>query len=224
MTEAEYNAAKAEAEAAYQNALAEYEAKKAEIEKKYADDQAAYDAAIEKLQADFDRRVEANVLQPGDVKKFELYLTSDSKHTYKYQTGSFTLATPGWNNPNGTIPGFDGQIIPDEYVDHAKYHVTFTAGPMQDLFNAIGMTDPKHPNNINNITGDGRVGLDYNGNGEVIGYPGYWENDIKAYLSKYEGETMAEKLNAYLLDYYNSKDGTVYATIDPKFCDTSYFI
>ena len=209
-----YNAAKAEAEAEYAAAVADYEAKKAEIEKNYADDQAAYDAAIEKLKADFDRRVEADVLQPGDVKKFELYLTSDSKHTYKYQTGSFTLATPGWNNPNGTVAGFDGQILPDEYVDHAKYHVTMTADPMQNLFDAIGMTDPNHPNNKNNILGDGRVGLDYDGNGYVIGYPGYWENDIKEFLSKYDGETLGEKLNAYLLDYYNSKDGTNYTTIN----------
>ena len=234
----------------YNAAVAEYEAKKAELERKYADDKAAYDKAVEALEDEFDRRVGANVLEPGDVKKFELYLTSDSLHTYKYQTGSFTLATPDmgkfmaglkelWENdpetykskfqlPNGHwiidpnkldinedgFAGFDGQILPDEYVDDHEYHVTMTAGPMQDLFHAIGMTDPNNPLNKNNILSDGRVGLDYDGTGNVTGYPSYWEVEIKTYLNQYEGETMAEKLNTYFLDYYNSKDGTSYTTIE----------
>ena len=244
-----YNTAKAEAEAAYAEALEEYNANKAEIEAKYANDKAAYDKAIADLKAEFDRRIGADVLEPGDVKKFELYLTSDSKHTYKYQSGSFTLATPDmgefmaglkelWENdpeeyerrykmPDGRwlidpnnlgmsdgVTGFDGQILPDEYVDVHDYHVTMTAGPMQDLFDKIGMTDPKNPLNQNNILGDGRVGLDYDGNGNVTGYPSYWESEITKFLNGYEGETIAEKLNAYLLDYYNSKDGTSYATVD----------
>ena len=234
----------------YNAAVAEYEAKKAELERKYADDKAAYDKAIEALEDEFDRRAYANVLEPGDVKKFELYLTSDSLHTYKYQTGSFMLATPDmskfmaglkelWENDPETYRlrftnkdgdwiidpsmldmnedgfiGFDGQILPDEYVDNHKYHVTMTAGPMQDLFNAIGMTDPNNPLNKHNITSDGRVGLDYDGTGNITGYPSYWESEITKYLNQYEGETMAEKLNSYLLDYYNSKDDTSYTTID----------
>ncbi len=234
----------------YNAAVAEYEAKKAELERKYDKDSKAYEEAVKALKAEFDRRVGANILQPGDVKKFELYLTSDSLHTYKYQTGSFTLATADmgkfmaglkelWENDpeaykskfqlsdgrwiidpnkldiNGEgFAGFDGQILAEDYGDHAKYYVTMTAGPMQDLFHAIGMTDPNNPLNANNILSDGSVSLDCDKNGNIIGYPNYWESEVKKYLNQFEGETMAEKLNTYLLDYYNSKDGTSYTTID----------
>ena len=115
-----YEAAMAEAEAAYEQAMEEYTARKAEIEQKYANDKAAYDAAIKALEEQFKNRTEADVLQPGDVRKFQIFLTSSSKHTYKYKEGSFTLATPEWEKKPGGTTGFDGQILPDEYVDNAE--------------------------------------------------------------------------------------------------------
>lgn len=50
---------------------------------------------LENLQVSIDlvNKSQADVMQPGDIRKFEIYLTSDSQHTYKYKEGSFTLAT-----------------------------------------------------------------------------------------------------------------------------------
>jgi len=222
-----YNAAKAAAEAEYAQAVAEYEAKQKEIEAKYANDKKAYDQAIAELKAEFDRRVNANVLEPGDVKKFELYFTSDSKHTYVYKDGSFTLATPKWSDfmaglknlwdtdpdaykaqflmPNGKwlfdpenldantgTTGFDGQILPDAYVDNHKYNVTVRCEPVQELLKAVGMDDYDR----------------FNGS-----WPSYYNRYINEFLDKYEGADYSEKLNAYILDYYNGKCGTSYASV-----------
>ena len=189
-----YEAAMAEAEAAYEQAMEEYTARKAEIEQKYANDKAAYDAAIKALEEQFKNRTEADVLQPGDVRKFQIFLTSSSKHTYKYKEGSFTLATPEWEKKPGGTTGFDGQILPDEYVDNADYHVTLRCDPIQKLLvDTLGVDSWDAWN----------------------GLPGYVDNQVKKYLAEtYGQDSVAANLNAYLLDYYNSKDGTSYATID----------
>lgn len=219
----------------YQAYLKELEAYNAELkalEEKYADDQAAYDKAVADLKAEFDRRVGADLLEPGDVKKFELFLTSDSKHTYKYQNGSFTLATPDWDkfvaglkelwendpeqykrlylmpdgehwmfdpnkldNKNETIAGFDGQILPDKYVDNNRYYVTQRCDAIYDLLTKVGGYDDYDAlNRSPNITAT---------------------NAIKAYLREtYGTDDVDAGLNAYILDYYNGKEGTSYASID----------
>lgn len=214
---------------AYEAAMVEYNKALAELEAKYADDQAAYDAAVQALKDKFDRQIGADVLEPGDVKKFELFLTSDSKHTYKYQEGSFTLATPDWeqwsktlkdlweNDPDAYrdryqlsdgrwlidpetlelntdgIAGFDGQILPDEYVDNHDYYVTTRSEPIQAMFDAIGMDE------YDKLSTTGS---------------GYWASDINKFLASYPGSTNEERLNSYILSYYNTKDNTSYATIE----------
>ena len=184
----------------------EYAAKKAEVEEKYAEEKAAYDAAIEALQRELDRQIEANILQPGDVKKFELYLTSDSPHIYKYLPGSFTLATPEWPaNPDGEFTGFDGQTLPDKYVDQNSYYITVFSEPIQHLLRAVGMLDENDDYNKSGI------GAKQDENGNIYTYPTYWDYKINMFLSgKYNGETTAERLNQYILDYY----GNEYDTID----------
>ncbi len=144
-----FNEAKAKAEAAYEAAVTAYNAKKAEIEKKFADDKAAYDAAIAKLEKQYESWAEANVLQPGDIRKFELYLTSDSKHTYKYQSGSFTLATPELKafyeqlgiKTDGLVVGFDGQELGGTDVRPVDATVSFMSKPMLDLFRKAGIKE-----------------------------------------------------------------------------------
>ncbi len=155
--------------------------------------------AIENLKPsqDFGDRTEADVLQPGDVRKFMIFLSSGSNHTYKYQEGSFTLATPDFglgNNPEDGTLGFDGQILPDKYIDDAEYHVTLRSEPIQNLLVNI---------------------LDVDKWDAWNGFPGYVDNQVKKYLQNtYGQDSVAANLNAYLLDYYNSKDGTAYQTID----------
>ncbi len=151
--------------------------------------------AIEKLDDDFKNRTEADVLQPGDVRKFMIFLSSSSNHTYKYQEGSFTLATPdfglGKNPEDGTL-GFDGQILPDKYVDKAEYHVTLRCEPIRELLTAMGFDSF-----------------------DVFNGPKGEDRTITEYLKvNYGGETVAESMNNYILAYYNSKDGTEYASID----------
>lgn len=163
---------------------------------KLAEYEAAY-AEYQKECEEYNRRLEANVLQPGDIRKFMIFLSSSSNHTYKYQEGSFTLATPdfglGNNQEDGTL-GFDGQILPDKYVDDAEYHVTLRSEPIQNLLVNI---------------------LDVDKWDAWNGLPGYVDNQVKKYLQNtYGQDSVAANLNAYLLDYYNSKDGTAYQTID----------
>ena len=78
---------------AYKTAMAEYEAKMTEYNKrlaKYQEDYAAWQARYDAAK----KRAEADQLQPGDVRKFEITLSNGTKHTYVYKQGSFTLATP----------------------------------------------------------------------------------------------------------------------------------
>lgn len=151
--------------------------------------------AIEKLDDDFKNRTEADVLEPGDIRKFMIFLSSSSNHTYKYQEGSFTLATPDFglgNNPEDGILGFDGQILPDKYVDKAEYHVTLRCEPIRELLTAMGFDSF-----------------------DVFNGPHGEDRTITEYLKvNYGGETVAESMNNYILAYYNSKDGTEYASID----------
>lgn len=161
-----------------------YEAAMAEYEKTYAEWQARLTAA--KVQAN------ANVLEPGDIRKFEIFFSSDSKHVYKYKDGSFILATPEWNNPDGEFTGFDGQILPDEYIDAAKYHVTLRCEPIRELLVSMGFDSF-----------------------DVFNGPHGEDTRITRYLKdNYGGETVAESMNNYLLAYYNTKDGTEYTSID----------
>ena len=142
----------------------------------------------------YDRWINADVLQPGDIRKFEIFFTSDSKHTYQYKDGSFILATPEWNTSGEGFTGFDGQILPGEYIDKAEYHVTLRCDPIQNLLvKELGVDEWDAWNSL----------------------PSYVDNQVKKYLSeKYGQDTVSANLNAYLLDYYNSKDGTNYASID----------
>lgn len=153
--------------------------------------------SIKAIDEFFKNRVEADVLQPGDIRKFMIFLSSGSNHTYKYQEGSFTLATPDFglgNNPEDGTLGFDGQILPDKYIDDAEYHVTLRCDPIQNLLVNI---------------------LDVDKYDAWNGFPKYVDKEVKTYLQNtYGQDTVAANLNAYLLDYYNSKDGTAYQTID----------
>ena len=149
---------------------------------------------------DYNRQKEANVLQPGDIRKFEIFLKSDSNHIYKYKDGSFTLATPDWTkfpdyspDPNGNT-GFDGQTLPSspDHVDKADYHLTLRCDPIQDLLKELGVGSYEAFNGILS----------------------YQETAVKNYLEeKYHKGSYQANMEQYLLSYY-SKDGVTYASID----------
>ncbi len=136
---------------------------------------------------------ESDVLQPGDILKFQFDIVSKSGHTYRYKDGSFILATPGWTEGNGSgTTGFDGQELPEEYVDKANYHVTVRAEPIQELLKEAGIDDW------------GR----FNGS-----WTKYDERQIKKLLDKYGNDSLQENMNAYLLEYYQEKTGVAYKDI-----------
>lgn len=143
----QYTTAKAEAAAQYAADIAAYLVKLANLQAKYDNDMNAYNAAVKELNEKYTSWAEANVLQPGDIRKFELFLTSDSKHTYKYQSGSFTLATPDLKplyeqlgiKTDGLIIGFDGQELGGTDLRPVEASVSYMSKPMLDLFDKAGI-------------------------------------------------------------------------------------
>ena len=164
-------------------------AKKPEI----PDDIKELEAQMKELEEKYNHRNEADVLQPGDILKFQFDIVSKSGHTYRYKDGSFILATPNWTEGNGSgTTGFDGQELPEEYVDKANYHVTVRAEPIQELLKEAGIDDW------------GR----FNGS-----WTKYDEQQIKKLLDKYGNDSLQENMNAYLLEYYRKKTGVAYKDI-----------
>ena len=82
----------------------------------YLKDLAEYNKAMEALK----QQSNANVLEPGDIRKFEFNIVSKSGHTYRYKDGSFILATPDldklFGEGSGGNTAFDGQDLPDDYL------------------------------------------------------------------------------------------------------------
>ncbi len=74
----------------------------------------------------------ANHFLPGDTVKYSVKIESESGHTYKYKEGSFVLATPAIpeaEEDQGTgVYGFDGQELPEEYVNDGINRVSYTTG------------------------------------------------------------------------------------------------
>ena len=207
----------------YNKLKAEYDAKKQDAETTYANDKAAYDAAIEELEAEYKNKIKATIFEPGDFRKFELYLTSDSKHTYKYLFDSFTLATPDWGlgtvkgsdivdkdgNIIGSVKdddviGFDNQLLPEHQIDRSNFVVTLAAEPIQELIKKV--VNPE-------LLDDKFI---YNGHGHILYLSeSDYANKMISYLEKtYNKDSLEENVYAYILDYYAQKDGVRYNDIN----------
>ena len=77
--------------------------------------------ALDALQA-YAGATGANTLQPGDTRAFQIWITSESGHTYKYKDGSFILTTPESDPddiPENPAQGFDGQDLDNEHTGPA---------------------------------------------------------------------------------------------------------
>lgn len=129
--------------------------------------------------------------QAGDTVIYDVSLTNGSKHTYVYQDGSFTAATaklPKNDDPNASI-GFDGQPLPDIIAD-TNVVITYSRGMgvhgcMEDLIDQLDV-DRQYdmPSKVQRAV----------------------DNYIKDH---YNGD-----YDAYILDYYNKKDGTSYTSVN----------
>lgn len=137
------------------------------------------------------QRKVALVPQAGDTVIYDVSLTNGSKHTYVYQDGSLTVATaklPKNDNPNASV-GFDGQPLPDIIAD-TNVVITYNRGKdvhgcMEDLIDQLGLDRQwDMPSKVHRAI----------------------DNYIKDH---YNGD-----YNAYILDYYNKKDGTSYTSVN----------
>ena len=103
-----------------------------------------YQEYLEML-ADYQRRKEANLLEPGDIRNFMIYITTKSGHTYKYKDGSFTLTTPALGENETGVLGFDGQELgngPNGHISaERKYTVSAAMQPIKDLLMDAGVPE-----------------------------------------------------------------------------------
>ena len=129
--------------------------------------------------------------QAGDTVIYDVSLTNGSKHTYVYQDGSFTAATaklPKNDDPNASV-GFDGQPLPG-VISGTNVVITYNRGKdvhgcMEDLIDQLD------------------VDRQYD-------MPGKVQRAVDKYIKdKYNGD-----YDAYILDYYNKKDGTSYTSVN----------
>ncbi len=129
--------------------------------------------------------------QAGDTVIYDVSLTNGSKHTYVYQDGSFTAATaklPKNDDPNASI-GFDGQPLPDIIAD-TNVVITYSRGMgvhgcMEDLIDQLDVD-------------------------RQFDMPSKVQRAVDNYIKDhYNGD-----YDAYILDYYNKKDGTSYTSVN----------
>lgn len=129
--------------------------------------------------------------QAGDTVIYDVSLTNGSKHTYVYQDGSFTAATaklPKNDDPNASV-GFDGQPLPDIIAD-TNVVITYSRsmgvhGCMEDLIDQLDVD-------------------------RQFDMPSKVHRAIDNYIKDhYNGD-----YDAYILDYYNKKDGTSYTSVN----------
>lgn len=137
------------------------------------------------------QRKVALVPQAGDTIIYDVSLTNGSKHTYVYQDGSLTVATaklPKNDDPNASV-GFDGQPLPG-VISGTDVSVTYNRGMgvhgcMEDLIDQLD------------------VDRQYD-----------MPSKVQRAVDKYIKDHYNGDYNAYILDYYNKKDGTSYTSVN----------
>ena len=137
------------------------------------------------------QRKVALVPQAGDTVIYDVSLANGSKHTYVYQDGSLTVATaklPKNDNPNASV-GFDGQPLPDIIAD-TNVVITYNRGKdvhgcMEDLIDQLD------------------VDRQYDS-----------PSTVRRAVDKYIKNHYNGDYDAYILDYYNKKDGTSYTSVN----------
>lgn len=138
------------------------------------------------------QRKVALVPQAGDTVIYDVSLANGSKHTYVYQDGSLTVATaklPKNDNPNASV-GFDGQPLPDIIAD-TNVVITYNRGKdvhgcMEDLIDQLEDVDRQYDS----------------------------PSTVRRAVDKYIKDHYNGDYDAYILDYYNKKDGTSYTSVN----------
>ena len=145
-----------------------------------------------------DNQLNVDTLQPGDGLVYDIYITSNSGHTYKYLDGSFVLQTPDFSTEetgNQEEIAFDGQKLPEQYLDIDNVTVARASQPVKDLLYQLGIYDENEYNNTGTMTGhdldktETQTLLEYFADtyGENLSVSEYFEKyylDIRWFLSK----------------------------------------
>lgn len=127
--------------------------------------------------------------EPGDITTFDISVSNGSKHTYVYKDGSLTIATAKIpeNQKLTEAVGFDGQKLPNN-IAHNEICIDYNRSPkvhgcIEDLIDTLGVDRE-------------------------------WDmpSKIERTLNKYIKDNYGS-YDAYILDYYNTKDHTSYTSV-----------
>ena len=140
----------------------------------------------------------STVMEPGDVRAFQVWIKTESGFTYKYIDGSFKLETADLSStePNTGYIAFDGQELPEEYTGRTSITSTGLIQPMIDFLRNEA-TDQVYSDN------------------EIYSYMGpfEWRDAMSKLRRKYNTSSDQEAFANLLVDYYSEKDGTEYTDI-----------
>ena len=128
--------------------------------------------------------------EPGDITTFDISVSNGSKHTYVYKDGSLTVATAKIpeNQKLTEAVGFDGQKLP-ENIAHNEIYIDYKRSPkvhgcIEDLIDKLP------------------VDREWD-----------WPSKIHKALDDYIDDHYAGSYDAYILEYYNTKDNTSYTSV-----------
>ena len=158
--------------------------------------------------------IDWNGHEPGDGYKYQVFIKTDSNHTYKYKDGSFILSTPnlgdiaeGTGAASSEEVGFDGQVLPENvagkhnFINATTFELSPYSVPVRALIDKLNL-DP-----------DGY--LDINGAQLSISYPDAMK--LRAHIESQLNESFSsldEALKAYLVSYYETLDVRDYADFE----------
>lgn len=141
--------------------------------------------------------------QPGDITSFDISVSNGSKHTYVYKDGSLTVATAKIpeNQKVTEAVGFDGQKLPDVIAGN-KVRLTYNHDPKVKGWIEDLMDDTLHLDRQLGFTRDNIRAV----NNYIMEH---YHNDT----DPDDDEALSRAYEAYILEYYNTKDHTSYTSV-----------
>lgn len=143
------------------------------------------------------------VQEPGDITTFDISVSNGSKHTYVYKDGSLTVATAKIpeNQKLTEAVGFDGQKLPDVIAGN-KVRLTYSHDPKVKGWIEDLMDDTLHLDRQWGFTRDNIRAV----NNYIMEH---YHNDT----DPDDDEALSRSYEAYILEYYNTKDHTSYTSV-----------
>ena len=86
-------------------------------------------------------QAKATTVEPGDTVKFSVKIESESGHIYSYKDGSFVLVTPELSEAETGVYGFDGQELPEDYLNDGVNRIAYLGGDAARVAKAVNAMD-----------------------------------------------------------------------------------